>query len=68
MGSNNVANLLQLFAALGSPNEREVEDAYYQLKDFLSKPGNSQYIVANEVLPPSEFHLSLSFLFRLYKI
>ena len=50
MGAHsNVASLLQLFAALGSPDEREIEDAYYKLRDFLSKPGNSQYIVANEV-------------------
>jgi hypothetical protein len=47
MGTNNVATLLQLFAALGNPDESE--EIYYRLKDFLSKPGNSQYIVANEV-------------------
>eukprot|EP00026_Physarum_polycephalum_P007792 Phypoly_transcript_07859.p1 GENE.Phypoly_transcript_07859~~Phypoly_transcript_07859.p1 ORF type:complete len:473 (+),score=81.58 Phypoly_transcript_07859:157-1575(+) len=51
MGTNNITILLQLFAALGNPDEREVEDAYYKLKDFLSKPGNSQYIIANEVVP-----------------
>jgi hypothetical protein len=51
MANNNVTTLLHLFAALGSPDEREIEDAYYKLKDFLSKPGNSQFIVANEVYP-----------------
>lgn len=51
MGTNNIATLLQLFAALGSTEERDVEDAYYKLKDFLSKPGNSKFIVANEIVP-----------------
>ena len=77
MGSSNITSLLQLFAALGSTDEREIEDAYYRLKDFLSKPGNSQYIVANEVYlfnccilfplsfcyPPSNIS-TLSFLFQ----
>lgn len=46
-----ISTILQLFAELGNQDERRVEDAYYMLKDFLTKEGNSQYIVAKEVVP-----------------
>lgn len=50
--SNNtgVATLLQLFMGLASTDELQVEDNYYKIKDFLSRPGNSQFVVSNEVL------------------
>lgn len=45
----NIDKILRLFMRLGGQDEADAMDAYYTLKDFLSKEGNLQYLLASEV-------------------
>ncbi len=48
-GYNNIENLFNWFTLLASSDERQVEDAYYNLKFFLAKPDHLPLLLDEQV-------------------